>query len=96
MDSRRATQAWLRDLRGLKDETIRAASLGYNPTDIWEDQETWGLPPETGDNGKLKRIWLPRGITIPWRSGGHIWRVNIRQPAGDPKYIGPAGWANSL
>ena len=87
--------AWLQQ-RGLTIETIRAASLGFheNPAcadgDLREDPAAWGLP--VGHSA----VWAPRGITIPWQSGGHLWRLNIRRPAGEPKYIGPAGWRNAL
>ena len=90
--------AWLRK-RGLSDETIRAAGLGYNPGDRYDTWETWGLEPRKGKRG----VWLPRGIVIPWVIGGNLWRVNIRRPltqeqlaAGAHKYIGPAGFANGL
>ena len=86
---------WLRG-RGLHDDTIQAASLGYIPADVYGDRAAWGLPEETGDNGKPKRVWLPRGVVIPWFVGRDLWRVNIRRPAGDPKYIGPTGWGNAL
>lgn len=80
--------AWLRG-RGLSDDTIRAAGLGYNPQGQHQARESWGMD---GDNP----IWLDRGIVIPWEIGGEIWRVNIRRPAGEPKYRGPAGFANGL
>jgi len=80
--------AWLRG-RGLADETIRAAGLGYNPDprdpDYWA-WSTWGE----------RRVKLYRGIVIPWEVAGDLWRVNVRRPAGDPKYYSPAGWANGL
>jgi hypothetical protein len=88
--------AWLRNDRGLTDDTIRAASLGYNPADFYEDRAAWALPPEEDDQGRPKRVWLPRGVVIPWGVAGNLWRVNIRRPVGDPKYIGPAGWHDAL
>jgi len=39
---------------------------------------------------------LPRGVVIPWWIGGGLWRVNIRRPVGEPKYVGPAGSSNGL
>ncbi len=83
--------SWLRN-RGLADETIRQAQLGYNSDDQYEDRELWGLDPG-------KPVYLPRGIIIPWFIGRHLWRVNVRRPVppgGGPKYIGPAGSENGL
>lgn len=80
--------SWLRG-RGLTDETIHAAGLGYNAQDRRPLRAAWGLD---GD----KPLWLPRGIVIPWVIGGDLWRVNIRRPRGDPKYTGPAGSSNGL
>ncbi|MFN8464569.1 MAG: toprim domain-containing protein [Caldilineaceae bacterium] len=83
--------------RGLFDDVLRAHNVGYNPSDVYEDRSQWGLP----DNGH--KIWLPRGITFPWYINGGVWRLNIRRPltpkeaaGGEPKYIGPAGFANAL
>ena len=94
--------------RGLTDETIRAAGLGWNYQDRHEARDAWGLPVETDDKGRPRRVWLPRGVVIPWQVGPDLWRVNIRRPAEDlardrargienpQKYIGPAGFGNGL
>lgn len=77
--------------RGFSDEVIRSAGLG-DVAKGWRDPgRLWGL-------GEEMRVWIPRGILIPWVAGGQLWRLNIRRPSedGDPKYIGPAGWTNSL
>jgi DNA primase len=71
------TQAWLAS-RGLLWKTITQANIGYWPADTWEDMNPWGL--ETGDAIPPKRVWLPRGIVVPWWVGGHLWRVIIRRP----------------
>lgn len=85
--------------RGLNDDTIRAHGLGYQPKDMYEDRALWGLPPRP----EAKAVWLPRGIVIPWRLDGGLWRINVRRPVtthqieeGEPKYIGPPGFANAL
>lgn len=80
--------------RGLADDTIFDAGLGWNAHDRREDRAAWGLEGKTP-------IWLPRGVVIPWLIAGELWRVNIRRPASDltrggPKYIGPAGSSNGL
>ncbi len=87
--------AWLQR-RGLTEANISRAGLGYQITDAWENRADWGLPPEADKADKPKPVWLPRGIVIPWFIGADLWRINIRRPAGDPKYIGPAGFGNAL
>lgn len=75
--------------RGLSDETIRSAGLGWNPHDLRRDPMGWGF-------ADGRQIWLPRGWVIPWEVGGELWRVSIRRPQGKPKYIGPRGCRNAL
>lgn len=87
--------AWLQG-RGLTDETIQAAGLGYNNADRYDLPEAWGLEPWTNEKGKPGRVYSPRGVVIPWEIGGDLWRVNIRRPRGEPKYQGPKGAANGL
>lgn len=86
--------------RGLTEATIRAASLGYNPTDIHDKSDRWGVADKDS-------IWLPGpGIVIPWQIDQELHRVNIRllEPRkirrkngkeDEIKYIGPAGWAGA-
>ncbi len=95
--------------RGIADTTLRAFHIGYNPEDLHDDHAAWGLPPPAPPNGVRRRIWLPRGITFPWYidaapgAAPAIWRLNIRRPLtpaqiarGEPKYLGPPGFANAL
>jgi hypothetical protein len=64
--------AYLRG-RGLNDETIRAARLG------WVARVT--IPTQGGT-----RFWRVSGITIPWLDGDRLAMVNIRRLEGTPKY----------
>jgi len=73
-------------------ETVVDAALGYNPVDRWDDPTAWGLPVDS------RKVWLPRGIVIPWEVDGHLWNVEIRRPltaaqiaAGETKYISVRG-----
>jgi DNA primase len=60
--------------RGLRDETIRVARLGWTPGTM--------IPTAAGD-----RAWSVNGITIPWLEGDRLTLVKIRRPAGkEPKY----------
>ena len=63
--------------RGLTDDTIRAAGLGYNPEDRWIPRAAMGLDVE--DDGP-RTVALPRGITIPWMVGSALWKLWLRTP----------------
>ncbi len=70
--------------RGLADETIRAAGLGYNPKALYDVPGRWGL--------EGKDVWLPIGWVIPCEVGGVLRYVKVRQPEGaDPKYLAVRG-----
>lgn len=64
--------------RGLSNETIEAAGLGVNDSDRYPPRKDWGLE---GDG----KVWLPRGVVIPWADSGGVSGVNIRRPKGDIK-----------
>lgn len=76
-----AVMRYLRDERGLSDDTIWRYRLGYNPT----AQRVAG------------RWWIERGVTIPTEYAGALWRVNVRRRADDiqrdgrGKYIAAQG-----
>jgi hypothetical protein len=60
--------------RGLKDETIRDARLGWTPAA--------SIPTRNGD-----RCYYARGVVIPWFDRDRLALVKIRQPEGrEPKY----------
>lgn len=80
---------YLREHRGLTDDTIRSAELGYNAIDLCEHPHNWDFDGE-------KHVFMPRGITIPGRAGGHLWYVKVRRPSGSPKYVQPRGSKVSL
>lgn len=94
-DTNPRARAWLHERR-LTDDTLWAAGLGYNPADQYIDREAWGLPPATNEKGNVKRLWLPRGIVIPWVIGGDLWGVRIRRPVGEPKYYWIPGGSPGL
>lgn len=84
--------------RGLTEATIKATGLGYNPKDVNDPAQNWGV-------SDRQKIWLPGpGIVIPWSIDNGLHRVNIRfltprlVNGHEAKYIGPAGWqgANPL
>ena len=60
--------------RGLHDDTIRAARLGYWP----EGKEFKDIFPD-------RPVFVPSGIVIPWFDGPRITMINVRRAEGDPK-----------
>lgn len=92
--------------RGLDIEAIKAFRLGFlagedGKNAIYRPREQWGLPEILKDDGKKKKLWIPRGLTIPYfqkdKDGvERIARVRIRRPQEDrikstdvPYYILP-------
>lgn len=84
--------SWLAESRGLTAPTVAAARLGWIPKDIFRPRSAFGLPEEIKENGKAKRVWIPKGLCIPvFHEDGRLHRVKIRlaeQGPGRPKYIG--------
>lgn len=68
-------RAWeyLECQRGLNEDTIIRAGLGYIPGDYREWKEIEGLK-------------VPCGITIPWHADGAIWGIKVRRAAGEQRY----------
>jgi hypothetical protein len=74
--------------RGIVEDTIRSAGFGWNPSDIYPRREAWGLPGQTRENGKPKKLWLPEGLVIPLQDMGQLMRLRIRRtnPGDGPPY----------
>jgi len=85
---------YLRNKRGLSDETIRRASLGFLPRDLYESYGDWGLPTPRG----RKKMFIAGGITIPYLWGEQLWKVQVRRPfeEKDRRYLMIEGSANAL
>ena len=77
---------WL-SARGIRKRTAEHFRLGWNPgkegKDLWRPREFWGLPTELKNNGQKKRLWLPRGLVIPYFKDGSLRRIRIRRPGKD-------------
>lgn len=72
---REGKRAWryLEEERGLTEDTIIWAGLGYIPGDYREWKTIEGLS-------------VPCGITIPWFADGAIWGIKVRRAAGEQRY----------
>lgn len=79
-----AALRWLHDERGLTHQTIKAAGLGWNGQDAWENRDDWGLSAEVNPKtGKPKRVWIPEGLIIPFVQGERVVRLRIRRTKSD-------------
>lgn len=68
----RESLTWLR-ARGLNDDTIRKARLGYIPRYREERPELWGKP-----NDEDRPLKFPQGILIPGMIAPTVWYLKIR------------------
>lgn len=76
--------------RGFTEATLREAHVGYHPCNGYEAPERWGMP------AGHKAVWIPRRILLPCFVRGEIWKVWVRRPTGEPKYVALAGSRNAL
>lgn len=79
--------AWLL-LRGLSEETICAARIGYIPRGFEESAVLWGKP-----NDDPEPIKFFRGVLVPGVIGSAIWYLKMRpaQQIGRNKYLNVRG-----
>ena len=74
--------------RGLSDEIIKHAMLGYHPLPERGSSHMWG-----------NAVWLAQGIVIPWFVAKNVWRITIRDETvseGPRRYTQVAGGSNGL
>lgn len=76
---------WLKERRGMPEETIKKYRLGLIPIDRWDSPEQWRIEPVLKEDGSPKKLWIPRGLTIPLYQDGNILRIRIRRPKRDLK-----------
>jgi DNA primase len=85
-------RAWLQ-ARGLNDDTIRRARLGYIPKDFTDRAEAWGKP---GDDDRP--FYFSQGILIPGIVASNVWYLKTRpsSPRADQKYKHVRGGRQAL
>ncbi len=80
---------WL-SKRGIDLETAKKFRLGWNPgedgKDLYRPRKSWGVAETYHEDGKPKKMWIPRGLVIPYSVGGVLQRIRIRRPEGEPRY----------
>ena len=75
--------------KGISDESIKAAGLGWNSLARYLSREEWGIPAEMKPDGKPKKLWIPKGLVIPCYENERIIRLRVRcaDPDKRSKYI---------
>jgi DNA primase len=89
---------WLAVERGLVEQTVRAAGLGWNDRQQFVERAAWGLPPENNADGRAKKVWLPAGLVIPTTTAENDGKTTITgvrfrldDADADQRYIAVAG-----
>ena len=79
---------WLLNERGLTQNMVKQAGLGWIPQDYYADRESWGLPESFNEQGKNTKLWLPAGLVIPCFHDNQLHRIRIRRhvPSDGMKY----------
>ncbi len=80
-------QRWLFD-RGISLKTAVQSGLGWIPRSYYRERRAWGVDPEYHSSGKEKKLWIPRGLVIPYLRHGQLQRLRFRRFEDDewPKY----------
>jgi DNA primase len=65
--------------RGFTIKTIQQFNLGWNPENLFQQREAWGLSSEVTENGSPRRQWLPKGIVIPSFLNSEPAKIKIRR-----------------
>lgn len=72
--------------RGLGEDVLKKARIGYCPGWYVDSLESWGLLREqTGQNET--EIKIPAGITFPYIIDGNIWKIQIKRFESDGSYF---------
>ncbi len=81
--------------RGIHLETAKQFKIGWNPDDLFEEKQSWGLDKEFNGT-REKKQWLPKGLVIPFFQDGCLQKIKIRRAAWTPsdtfpKYVEVSG-----
>lgn len=83
----RDIQGWLAN-RGISLSTAVRFGLGWIPRSYYRERRAWGVDPEYHSSGKEKKLWIPRGLVIPYIRHQQLQRVRFRRFENDelPRY----------
>ncbi|NCC25578.1 MAG: hypothetical protein EOM25_10345, partial [Deltaproteobacteria bacterium] len=89
LQSRPDQVAWL-SARGISAKTAALCKLGWieeRGRDVYRARAGWGLPERLRPDGTPKKLWIPRGLSIPYWRGETMLRIRIRRAEGEPRYL---------
>lgn len=78
--------------RGLNDDTLKRARIGFCPDWFSAPLSDWGL--SSGMTVDEQEIKIPLGIIIPWFVDGKVWKISVRRP--DKTYFQCLGSSDCL
>ena len=71
---------WLNN-RGISDNIIKKYRLLWNKKDVFMKRQDWGLSDVINNRtGKLKKLWIPQGLIIPYIFDERVIRLRVRRP----------------
>ena len=87
LQENRDIQDWLRE-RGISLRTAVRFGLGWIPKSYYREREAWGVEPAYHESGKEKKLWIPRGLVIPYLRHQQLQRLRFRRFEDDelPRY----------
>jgi len=83
----RDIQRWLLE-RGISLRTAAQCGLGWISKSYYRERQAWGVEPKHHSDGREKKLWIPRGLVIPYLRHGQLQRLRFRRFENDemPKY----------
>lgn len=70
---------WLKKDRGLNEDTIKRAKLGWLHEDWYTERKIWGLPEKFKEDGHETKLLIPNGLIIPCFHNDELQRIKIRK-----------------
>jgi hypothetical protein len=86
--------------RGLDGAAVARYRLGWLDQDLYRERAAWGLDEQLKGDGTPKKLWLPRGVVIPFFDAqGQVERIRIRRPqvsGNEPRYYWVPGSGDNV
>lgn len=87
--------------RGLPLEAVQKYKLGWSNSNEYIARSEWGMLDEIKENGTMRKLWIPKGLVIPYIEKDKVKRLKVRRSdyhADDklPKYVVISGGMNGL